>query len=144
MNEPYRPPQLKGNPVTLRKHRREVLWQIGLPLAIGVLLVLVAGGGVIYAGASGAGDVGRWMSISLIWLIIPALVLTLLVTVVMAAFAYGLIHLLGVLPGYTRQVQDIFVVIESRVKKAADAAVEPVLRAHSLVARLRVLRRKRT
>jgi len=142
MSESYTPPPLKGNPVSLRKHRQEVLWQISLPLVIGILVVLVAGAGVIYAGSTGSGDVVRWASISIIWLIIPAMLLTLLLTVLLAALAYGLGRLTGALPGYTRQLQDIFVLIDARVRKAADAAVEPLLRTHGFFAGLRALRRK--
>ncbi len=142
MSEPYRPPILKPNPVTQRKHRQEVLWQISVPLAVGVLLVLLAAAGVIYAGATGRGAVDRWASISTIWLILPMLFVTLLFTLLTAAFAYGIIYLIGVLPGYAHKVQDFFVLVESRVKKAADGVVEPALRVQSLLAGLRALRRK--
>ena len=144
MSEPYSPPPRKGNPVSQRKHRQEVLWQISLPLMLGILLVLAAGAGVIYAGSSGTGDIVRWASISLIWLILPALCMTLIITLLMAALAYGLGRLTGALPGYTKSLQDIFVLIDARVRKAADSAVEPVLRTHGFFAGLRTLRRKLT
>ena len=68
--------------------------------------------------------------------------LILLITIILAAVAYGLARLTGALPVYTKQVQDIFVLIASRVRKVADAAVEPTLRTHSFLAGLRALRRK--
>jgi hypothetical protein len=67
---------------------------------------------------------------------------TFLFLVVVAALAYGLARLIGILPGYTRIVQDFFVLVSTRVRQAADAAVEPVLRAKSYRASLRALRRK--
>ena len=142
MDTHYRPTSaFEPNPLTQRKHRQEVLWQISIPLAAGMLLVLAAGAGVIFASAAG-GAVDRWASISLIWLIIPTMILTLLLIVVTAALAYGLIRLIGVLPGYSRRLQDIFVMINARLRKIADAAVEPALRVHSFTASLRALRRK--
>ena len=143
MSEQFHPPfPVEPNPLTQRQHRKEVLWQITLPLAIGVLLVLAAGIGVGYAGASKAGPVDRWASISTIWLIIPMMAVALIFLAVTAALAYGLMRLNALLPRYTRQLQDVFVVIEARVKRAADAAVEPALRARSAFAGLRALRRK--
>ncbi|OGO31150.1 MAG: hypothetical protein A2Z16_07295 [Chloroflexi bacterium RBG_16_54_18] len=138
----YPPSSPKPNPLTRRKHRQEVLWQITLPLALGAILVLAAGVGVVYAGATQAGPLERWASTSIIWLIIPMMVLTLILLGVTAGLAYGIVWLIGALPKYTRQIQDVFVLIDARVRKAADASVEPTLRVRSFTAGLRALRRK--
>jgi amino acid transporter len=143
MNESYHPsPARKPNPITQRKHRQEVLWQITLPLLVGVLVILVITIGVVIAGIRGTGDVSRLASVSFIWLVIPAMLLTFIFLVVVGALAYGLARLIGILPGYTRIVQDFFILVSARVRQAADAAVEPVLRAKSYRASLRALRRK--
>jgi hypothetical protein len=142
MSEPEHPPILKPNPITRRRHRQEVLWQISVPLGVGVLLVLLAAAGVIFAGATGRAAVERWASISTIWLILPMLMVALLFIAITAAFAYGVMRLIAVLPGYSRKVQDFFILVETRVKKAADAAVEPSLRVQSMLAGLRAVRRK--
>ena len=138
-HSPFTP---EPNPLTQRKHRKEVLWQITAPLVIGALLVLAAGVGVVYAGASNTGPVDRWASISIIWLIIPMMVVALIFLAVTAGIAYGLMRLNSLLPIYSRQLQDLFVVIEARVRRAADAAVEPALRVRSAAAGLRAFRRK--
>jgi len=138
-HSPFTP---EPNPLTQRKHRKEVLWQITAPLVIGALLVLAAGVGVVYAGASNTGPVDRLASISIIWLIIPMMVVALIFLAVTVALAYGLMRLNDLLPIYSRQLQDLFVVIEARVKRAADAAVEPALRVRSAAAWLRAFRRK--
>ena len=142
MSEHFRPSYPVPNPVTRRMHRREVFWQITVPLVIGAILVLAAGAGVIYVGATNLGPVDRWASISIIWLIIPTMFVALIFLAVIASLAYGLVRLIGVLPKYTRQVQDLFVSIEARVKSAADSAVEPTLRVQGIIAGLRALRRR--
>jgi hypothetical protein len=143
MSEHFHPPYApEPNPLTQRRHRKDVFWQITLPLLVGVLLILVAGIGVGYAGVYNTGPVDRWASVSIIWLIIPMMAVALIFLAVTAGLAYGLMRLNGLLPTYTRQLQDVFVVIETRVKRAADAAVEPALRVRSAFAGLRAFRRK--
>lgn len=142
MSEHFRPSYPVPNPVTRRKHRQEVFWQVTVPLLVGAILVLAAGVGVIYVGATNLTPVDRWASISIIWLIIPTMFVALIFLAVIASLAYGLARLIGILPKYTRQVQDLFVSIEARVKNAADSAVEPALRVQSIVAGLRALRRR--
>jgi hypothetical protein len=143
MTEHNNPPiQPEPNPLTQRQHRKEVLWQITAPLVVGVLLVLAAGIGVAYGGATNTVQVDRLASVSIIWLIIPTMVVALIFLVITAGLAYGLMRLNGILPVYTRRLQDVFVVIGARVKRAADAAAEPVIKVQSTFAKLQVLRRK--
>lgn len=142
MSEHFRPSYPVPNPVTRRKHRREVFWQVTVPLLVGAILVLAAGVGVIYVGATNLTPVDRWASISIIWLIIPMMFVALIFLAVITSLAYGLVRLIGILPKYTRQVQDLFVSIEARVKSAADSAVEPTLRVQGIIAGLRALRRR--
>jgi hypothetical protein len=143
MSEHFHPPfASKPNPVTQRKHRQEVWWQITLPLLVCVLLVLAAGAGVVYAGAVNGGPVDRWASVSIIWLIIPTMLITLILLAVTASLAYGLMRLNGALPRFTRRLQDLWILVAARAKRAADASVEPTLRVQSISAGLRALRRK--
>jgi len=118
-------------------HRRQVFWQIYLPLSVIVILVLCAGIGVLVAGISGSGNVARWGNISLIWLISPMLVLTFISFIALAAMVYLLWRILHVLPSYTRQVQDFFLLVQRRVRIGSDAAANPFIRAHSIMASLR-------
>ena len=145
MSSDFKPPlQQKGNPLTQQAHRREVFRQISLPLTLGVVVILVAAVGVALAAAGGGGDVGAWADVSLIWLIIPSMLFTLILLILTAGVAYALTRLLGVVPPFARQVQDLFLLIQFRVRKIADSAAEPVLRAGALAASLRALRRKRS
>ena len=143
MNEQSDPPiKPEPNPLTQRQHRKEVLWQITVPLVVGVLLLLAACIGVPYGGATNTIMVDRLASVSIIWLIIPMMVIALIFLVITSGLAYGLMRLNGILPVYTRKLQDVFVLIETRVKRAADAAAEPIIKVQSTLARLQVLRRK--
>jgi hypothetical protein len=123
--------------VTYAIHRRQVFWQIYFPLIIIVSLVLFAGIGVLLASASGSGDITLWGDISLIWLISPMLVLILISFVALVGMVYLLWQILKVLPSYTRQLLEIFLLVQIRVRKASDAAASPFIHGHSFMASVR-------
>ena len=118
-------------------HRRQVLWQIYFPLIIIVSLVLFAGIGVLLASISGSGDLTRWGDISLIWLISPMLVLIFISFIALGAMVYLLWRILRVLPSYSRQLLEIFLLVQIRVRKASDVAVSPFIYTHSFMASIR-------
>jgi hypothetical protein len=118
----------RRNPLTQLAHRREVFWQITLPLLVGTLILLVVVAGVIWAAASQAGDVNQWASASIIWMLVFAMFFTLIFLLIIAGLVYAVTWLLGTLPVYTLRLQDLFVIIRFRVEKFSDAVVEPVLR----------------
>jgi hypothetical protein len=123
-------------------HRRQVFWQIILPLAVIVSLVLFAGIGVVLASVSGIGDLERWGDISLIWLISPMLVLIMISFLALGGMVYLLWQILHVLPSYSRQLLEIFLLVQVRVRKVSDAAVSPFIYTHSFSASVRRLTRR--
>lgn len=134
------PPQPLRNPLTHARHRREVLWQVTLPLALGSLAVLVVAGLVVALGA--AGDASLWADISLVWLLAPLLLACLLPLALLGGLAYAVVQVIAVLPGYARQVQDFFVLVRLRLAQAEDRLVEPLLRLQSGRASADQLRRQ--
>jgi hypothetical protein len=129
------------NPVTHQAHRREVFWQITLPIILGVSIILgLAIWTIVYA-AQGGGTTHA-AGTSLIFLIIPTMIMGLVLLVSRAGFAYAVIWLNQNLPPYAKQVQDIFDLIKERVRYYADRLVEPVLRWHSTQAGISALGRK--
>jgi hypothetical protein len=122
------------NPSTYAIHRREVFWQITLPLTVALLLILCMVTGVILASRTGVGDISRWADISVIWLLIPVIFLTLISFVAVTGFIYLITRLLGILPGYARLGQDYVHLFQVRSKKIADQIVEPFLKLRSFKA----------
>ncbi len=123
------------NPITHAAHRREVLWQITLPLLVGILIILaLAVFSVIAAIQGNSSSVMVWSDISAIWLILPTLILILILAALFGGLAYLVIRLIGVLPGYARKIQDIFAQIETTVRKLSDKAASPVIRISELTA----------
>jgi hypothetical protein len=124
------------NPLTRAVHRREVFWQITFPLVIGALLILALAVG---AGLVSSNTASQAANISTMWLILPALAFTLILTLVLATVTYGLIRLIGILPPYAALVQNFFIAVSQKVRKVSDQAVEPVIRVASAQARLSAL-----
>jgi hypothetical protein len=128
------------NPITHQAHRREVFRQITLPLLLGGLILLAAAVAVLVLGVRGQGDLRRWADTSLIWLIAPMMVFALLFLALTAGLVYAVTRLLGALPPFARQVQDIFILIRFRVAEMADKLVAPVLTTQERMASWRALR----
>lgn len=141
----FQPPLIpERNPVTAQKHRREVLWQITVPLIIGIILVLALAVFITVVSYTGNGSAASlWADISLIWLIIPAFIGGLILLVLLAGLAYGIYWLVQNLPTWALQAQNIIVTVGVNVRKATDLAVEPVLRVEGAVAGLRTLFRRK-
>lgn len=126
------------NPLSQQNHRKQVFWQITVPL-IAVVVVILA---VAVLAATGSGQsTSLWANISLIWLLIPVMVFALILMVILAGLVYAVIWLVRILPGYSMQVLNFMIAISSQVEKLGNAIVEPILRINAFLASLQALRR---
>ena len=103
------------------------------PLVIGALLVLAACGLTIGA-ATGGISVTLWRDVSMIWLLLPALLLSLIPLALLGGLAYGVIRLIGVLPGFFFKVQQIFKTVSVRVSQVSSRIASPVIGLRSFFA----------
>jgi hypothetical protein len=116
------------NPVTREIHRRQVLWQIRLPLVILAALSLAL---IVMVSLSGAGYQSRWADISLIWCLCPNLIVLLSCVAVLGGMSFGLFRLQRIMPGKMFGLQKFGLKVRDGVQKATDAVVEPVLKVNS-------------
>lgn len=143
MGKEFPPPAyLERNPVTYEMHKREVFRQITLPLAIGLVFLLAACVALVYFSFWGNLDASRLADTSLIWLILPMLFVLLIFLAVTAGLAYALIWAINKLPPVFLKIYNLFVRIGAVVRKASDAAVEPVLKVEGMRASWRTLWRR--
>jgi uncharacterized membrane protein len=110
-----------------KKHRRELVWQIILPVALASLLVVALIVLVNVAAFNQGGDAARWAAISTIWIILPVMLAGLVLLVILVALVYGMMRLLDVTPKYTGLAQDYVHKAAGYVRRGADMAVKPVL-----------------
>lgn len=115
--------------------RRDVIWQIALPLGVATLVVLVIA--ALLIAPVGAPVRSVWADISLIFLIMPTVLFGLVLLVLIAALAYGMYFVLRELPHYAKQAQDFVALATYRVNTIAAKIAEVVLSIRSFWAGVR-------
>ncbi len=125
------------NPKTHAAHKREVFWQITAPLVTGILVLLAAVGAIVYSTIQPVTDVGRWASVSLIWLIVPALFFALLILAVVAGLVFAVSYLMGKIPHAALVVQLFFEQIKGKAGQVLNLSAEPILRINAIWAAIR-------
>ncbi len=121
---------LKGierNPKTHAQHRKEVFWQITLPLLVGILLVLAAIAAIIFSAVQPVTGVERWADVSLMWVILPSLLFALIILVIVVGLVVAFTYLLRLLPRYTLKVQHYFEIAQAKVEQITDKIAEPFI-----------------
>ena len=109
------------------KHRRELAWQIILPVVLTSLLIVALIVLIINVTFfQGAGDLARWAAISTIWIVVPIMIAGLVILAVLGGLIYLMIRLLQLTPTYTGLAQHYVHKAAVYVKRAADAVVRPI------------------
>ncbi len=132
-------PAVVRNPHTRKRHQKEVLWQITVPIVIGSVILLALAAltvGIV------PGEARRWADISMVWLIVPVMFVTLLSLLFLAGSIYAVMRLILVLPKYSYQALGWMLLLGLQLQRVNDRLVEPFLRMHMLSASMKTLRRQ--
>jgi hypothetical protein len=109
------------------KHHQDVTRQIWLPVILVTVMVGLLAALIFVATFFQNGDVNRWASAAIIWMVLPLTALLL----VMMAVAIGLVYLLHrvqeVSPRYTSMVQAYALLINEKIVVWTDRIIGPVL-----------------
>ena len=119
---PYRPRHL-----SYLRHRRQVAWQIILPVVVGGLIMVAMIVVLCLSTFGGNGDVSRWAAISTIWLTLPVMLAAIILFTLIVAVTYLLSRGASFIPRYTREAQRVMFQVEAGAKRAAQIAHRPVL-----------------
>jgi hypothetical protein len=134
--------QPERNPSTHKVHRREVVWQITFPFILGLLIILGLAAWTIISAVRG-GSVSQEADTSLIFLLIPTIVMALVPLAIFAGLAYGIIMLNKALPQYSYKAQQVMIKVRIAIRSGADKLVDPIIRFKSIIAAFEVLRPKK-
>ncbi len=135
-------PERERNPRTHDAHKRETFWQITFPLIIGLVLALILAALTLVA-ATGGGSIKQAADASLIFLIIPLMVVTILFIIIFGAVAYGLVMANKELPFAAHRMQGFFMQVREQVQIGSDKAVEPILKIRSFLASIETLTKRK-
>lgn len=127
------------NPATQKSYMRQSFWQIILPISLGGLIVLAI---AVLVCLAEPGTASAWADISLVFLLIPVMVVALLFLGLFSALVYGVFRLIEVIPPYARLAQAFAFKMERRIHALTHGLVEPIIKVSSLKAGLQALRRK--
>lgn len=139
MQDRPEPPVLERNQATHQVHRHEVLWQITIPLVVGLVLVLAL---MVLAVAAPAGTASQLADISLIYLIGPSLIFGLISLLLLAGSIYLIVRLIQQLPFISYRVQNFFWLANARIRDIDDRLVAPFIRMKSSASAARTFRRR--
>ena len=139
-NPKLAPEYHQKNAITYQSHRRQVIWQIYLPIAAVILLVLLAAILVILAPTL---EVSRWADIALIFLISITMVSALIFLILNIFGIVGTRRAYQIMPYYLFMAQGFTFRLRSQVRRVSDQAVEPILWTKSNYAKVKVLLPKR-
>lgn len=126
------------NPITHRQIRRETLRWITLPILIAAILV-VALSVMVWLLPSASASV--WADIALIWMLSPAIVVTLLMLAITAGSIYLVVRLIRLLPPFFFKAQNFARLFCVRVDQIGNRMTAPVIKANKLGAQVRAARR---
>jgi hypothetical protein len=147
MNDKRSVVELPINASPVADHRRQMLWQVWLPLGVAIFIVLALIILTIVGAAQNSPQVSRWGNISAIIVILPVLLVGTLLLVIVLALVYGLSKLLKRMPGWMLSLQLRMVHISLITRRAADSVTRPVMTVNTTTARVkriwdRFIRRK--
>ena len=116
------------------RHRKELAWQIILPVVFAAILLIALIVLINIATFRDAGEVGRWAAISTIWIVIPIMVAMLIFLILLIGIIYLIARLLNITPTYTGIAQDYVYIAAGYIKRGADAIIKPVLQLNGILA----------
>ena len=126
------------------RHRKQVGYQIWLPLIVGLLIALSLAALAIVGTVQGSSDVNRLGNISAVFLLIPTLVTNLIMLTVLILTIKGVSVLYKKLPGWLARLLDIFNIVRSYTRTIADKIAAPVISMNSAGAVVKAVRKKVT
>lgn len=121
-------------------HRKQMAWQVYLPLGIAIAILAA---GTIGIASGGADQTGKWAGVSIIFLILPTLAVGLLGLIVIGLAIYGLIRFQKGIPSISGKVFDIFGSTRSIVAHSCNQVVHPMIALKSWMAGVQALFHKK-
>jgi hypothetical protein len=131
MTLPNRPQNPQPNPVTQAAHKKQMTWQVYVPLIFCTAILIT---GAVFAASSGTQQAGKWASASVIFLILPTAAAGMVWLAITGLMIYGMARLLKIIPPFSAKAQNIFNLISLKTTELSNKTVKPVLGVNGLTA----------
>lgn len=86
------------------EHRRQMTWQVWVPLGASILIFLGLTGLVVAGALAKSDQIERWGSLSAVWIILPVLFVGLIILTILIACVFGMSKLLVKMPDWMLKV----------------------------------------
>ena len=113
------------------QHKKEVIWQIWLPVGFGAAAMLSLGLLAIFSLQSGSDASARWGDVAAIWVLLPVFVVGIIILSVLALLIFGVVKLTSILPAYSALAQYYIRLLSSKIQNLADRSAKPVIQTKS-------------
>ena len=125
------------NPETYAQHKKEVFWQIMFPMLIGILILFAMLAFIFFSVRTGASDLSRYADVSLIWLIIPSLIIALIFLIFIAAIIYLFTVILRITPRYSHLALLYLEIGKYKIIRITSQITDPIVKSKSIWAVVR-------
>jgi hypothetical protein len=127
-----------------RRHRRQTVWQIWVPLGVFCLVILAMAVGIVWIAIPGGTSpaIAGWSYVSQTLLVIPVMAVAIIILAITAGLVYLMARLLKVLPAYTQLAQAYVHLASVIVRVWADRIASPMIKIHGAWAGWQTLRRR--
>jgi hypothetical protein len=109
---------------SIRKHKRDLAWQIILPIILAGVVIIA---GAIFISFGRIASTSLWRDISLIWILFPALFIALVAIVIVGAAIYGMARLAKAAPRFTSRAQELTLKGAHGIQKIANGTAKPFI-----------------
>ena len=134
--------ELPINTSPAAQHRRQMIWQVWVPLIASIVVVLAIAILAVVGTVQGSSEINRWGNISAIYLMIPNVFVNLVVVALLGAVIYGLSKLYKKMPLWMFIARMRAAQMAVLARRGADALVQPVIAVNSYDARVRAFWKK--
>jgi hypothetical protein len=124
------------SPVNQSVHQKQILWQVWIPLSLGILMILALAVLAVMTDIGNGVEGGRLAGVSLIFLIIPSLIVCFFVILLLSLLIFGVYKLTEILPVYSFKALMYVIIASDFIRLWSDRVAQPVLVIHEGLAGL--------
>lgn len=125
-----------------QEHRRQLIWQVWIPLGASILIILVVAGFSVAGAITKSDQIERWGNLSAIWIIAPGLLAALIFLGITIASIYGTSKLLAHMHSWLLKLHSGIVNAGLILRIVADRSTQPVMFVNDIQARTETLWKK--